>query len=163
GSKRPTQQTESVLPGPAGYEPAGLICCYRFLCACHPTSSSLAAHGRGRLEPCRSVFSICSASALVRPVPTLLDRCARPGASSRRWIATIYSPVRHVFDQNCSARWEQQDMATAVTTPCSGAWRARIRKRLTLPKLRCAPTRSGEPVTCGLTARTRSPSTRRTI
>jgi len=33
GSERPTQQTESVLPGPAGYEPAGLICCYRFLCA----------------------------------------------------------------------------------------------------------------------------------
>jgi hypothetical protein len=43
GSKKPKQQTESALPGPAGYEPAGLI---------FPTI------GIGRLERCRSVSSI---------------------------------------------------------------------------------------------------------
>ena len=39
----------------------------------------------GRLGLCRSVFSICSASALVRPVPTPLDRCVRRVALSQVW------------------------------------------------------------------------------
>ena len=117
----------------------------------------------GRLERCRSVSSISSASALVHPVPTPLDRCAQRVASWLRWCARAYSPVAHGFAQNYSVHWARQGMAMEATTPCCSAWRARSQKPSTRQAARDGPTRSDERGNCGSWAHTQSLSILRTI